>query len=184
MDENQTQTEDTANQTTGATSTDQSEGEKLFTQDEVNKLISKEKNKVKNQFKDYDELKESVTKLTEQVETIKNVNKQLEQKFQETTYTNALNEAARELNLDPKLAVKLLDKTKVIFADEQPTNLKELLQAEIEENPQIVKKAVSTPSVPQNPTDDKPKFSLYTNPNSSNFFAGGGLRLNHVKQDS
>ena len=179
-----TQTEDTANQNTGDTSTDTNEGEKLFTQDEVNKIVAKRVKEIKNQFKDYDELKDTVTKLTEQVESFKTEKKQLEQKYQETTFTNALNEAARELNLDPKLAVKLLDKSKVIFADEQPANLKELLQAEIEENPQIVKKAISTPSVPQNQTDNKPKFSLYTNPNSSNFFAGGGLRLNHGKQES
>ena len=36
-----TQTEDTANQNTGDTSTDTNEGEKLFTQDEVNKIVAK-----------------------------------------------------------------------------------------------------------------------------------------------
>lgn len=179
-----TETVENTHENTGDTST-VTEGQELFTQEQVNKFVAKRVKEIKNQYKDYDELKDTVTKLTEQVETIKIVNKQLEQKFQETTYTNALNEAARELNLEPKLATKLLDKTKVIFVDEQPTNLKELLQAEIEENPQIVKQKVTTPEVPQNQTDNKPKFSLYTNPNSSNFFAGGGLRLNHGKsQDS
>ena len=178
-----TETVENTQENTGTTSAE-NEGQELFTQEQVNKFVAKRVKEIKNQFKDYDELKDTVTKLTEQVESFKTEKKQLEQKYQETTFTNALNEAARELNLDPKLAVKLLDKSKVIFADEQPTNLKELLQAEIEENPQIVKKAISTPSVPQNQTDNKPKFSLYTNPNSSNFFAGGGLRLNHGKQES
>lgn len=182
--ENQTQTEDTANQTTGDTSTvanGVNEGDKLFTQDEVNKFVAKRVKEIKSQFKDYDTLKEQLTKLSEQIESYKTEKKQLEQKYQETTFTSALNEAARELNLDPKLAAKVLDKSKIIFNEDLPTNIKELLQVEIEENPQIVKKQVVTPTVPQTAQTEQTKFSLHRTPNSANFFNGGGLRLNHGK---
>lgn len=182
VDAQYTETVEDTQETTGDTST-VTEGNELFTQEQVNKFVAKRVKEVKNQFKDYDTLKETVTKLTEQVESFKTEKKQLEQKYQETTFTNALSEAARELNLEPKLAAKLLDKTKIIFNEGLPINIKELLQVEIEENPQIVKKQVVTPSVPQSQTEQR-KFSLHRTPNSNNFFSGGGLRLNNGKQES
>ena len=178
-----TQVEDTTNQNTGDTST-VTEGEKLFTQNEVNKVVSKRVKEVKDQYKDYPELKTQLEKLSEELKTYKETTKQLEQKYLETTFTSALDSAAKELNLDTKLATKLLERDKVIFINEQPTNIKELLQAVIEENPQLVKKMVVTPDVSQTVQTEQPKFSLYTNPNSGNFFKGGGLRLNHVKTES
>lgn len=178
-----TQIEDTTNQNTGDTST-VTEGEKLFTQNEVNKVVSKRVKEIKDQYKDYPELKTQVEKLVEELKTYKEETKKLEQKYLETTFVNAVESAAKEVNLDPKLASKLLERDKVIFNEQQPTNIKELLQAVIEENPQLVKKMVVTPEVSQQVQTEQPKFSLYTNPNSGNFFKGGGLRLNHVKENN
>lgn len=181
MEDTNTQTEDTTtNQNSGDTST-VTEGEKLFTQNEVNKVVQKRVKEIKDQFKDYPEIKAQVEQLTEQLKAFKEETKKLEQKYLETTFTSAVDSAAKELNLDTKLATKLLERDKVIFNDNQPTNIKELLQAVIEENPQLVKKQVVTPEVSQTVQTEQPKFSLYTNPNSGNFFRGGGLRLNHVK---
>ena len=183
MEENITQIEDTTNQNSGDTTTE-NVGEKLFTQNEVNKVVQKRVREIKDQYKDYPEIKTQLEKLTEELKAYKETTRQLEQKYLETTFTSALDSAAKELNLDTKLASKLLERDKVIFNDNQPTNIRELLQAVIEENPQLVKKQVVTPEVSQSTATEQPKFSLYTNPNSSNFFKGGGLRLNHVKTES
>jgi hypothetical protein len=84
------------------------------------------------------------------------------------------------LNLDTKLASKLLDRDKVIFNDNLPTNIKELLQSVIEENPQLVKKQVVTPEVSQ--TAQTEQQVLFTSKSKfKQFLQRWGLRLNHVK---
>jgi len=178
-----TETVEDTQENTGDTST-VTEGQELFTQDQVNKFVAKRVKEIKAQFKDYDVLKEAVTKLTEQVESFKTTTKDLEKKYQETTYTNALEKAALTVNLDTELAVKHIDKDKVIFVDGKPTNLVELLQAEIEKFPQLIKKQVVTPTVPQTSQTEQQKFSLHRTPNTNNFFSGGGLRLNVKQQES
>jgi predicted RNase H-like nuclease (RuvC/YqgF family) len=182
VDSQTTDTIETQADNSGDTSTETEGSAKVFTQDQVNKLIAKEKQKVKNQFKDYDELKETVTSLAEKLKTFQETTKALEQKYLETTYTSALEKAAQTVNLDVELATKHIDKGKVIFVDDKPTNLVELLQAEIERFPQLVKRQVTTPTVVTNQqTDTTPQFQLHKTNNTNGFFNGGGIRLNHAK---
>lgn len=185
MEDQNTELESTAADETGVTSTElKSEGsvEKLFTQDQVNKLIAKEKAKVKKQFEGYEELQQTVQTLKTQIDSFKEATKALEQKYLDTTYQNSLEKAAREVNLDIDLAIKHIDKEKVIFVEDKPTNLKELLQAEIEKFPQLVKKAVSTPTVANAKSEQVQKFTLHKQTDTSGFFKGGGLRLNRVQE--
>ena len=177
VDAQNTQTENTANQT-GDTST-VNEGDKLFTQDEVNKIVAKRAKEVKNQYKDYDDLKQQVTTYADRLKALETAKKEVEKKYTEETFNFALESAAKELNLDPKLASKLLDKDKIIVQDDKPSNLKELLQALIEKHPNLVKKQVVTPVI-ETPKPNEQKYSLHRTPNTSNFFSGSGLRLNHV----
>lgn len=177
MEDNQTQTENTANQT-GDTST-VSEGDKLFTQDEVNKIVSKRAKEVKSQYKDYDDLKQKVTTYEERLKALEDAKKEVEKKYSVETFNFALESAAKDLNLDTELASKLLDRDKIIVQDEKPSNLKELLQALIEKHPNLVKKQVVTPVI-ETPKPNEQKYSLHRTPNTSNFFSGSGLRLNHV----
>lgn len=181
MDEvTNTQTVETIDQS-GATST-ASEGDKLFTQDEVNKFVSKRAKEIKAQFKDYEELKGQVTTLAEQLKVFQDQTKELKSKYNQTVFDSLLKDASVELGLDVEIATKFIDKDKLIVVDERPTNIKELLQAVIEKHPQLIKKAVVTPVVLSNVETDKPKFSLHNTPNTSKFFNGSGLRLNHVKE--
>ena len=162
----------------GDTSTE-TEGNELFTQEQVNKFVAKRVKEVKGQFKDYDELKQKVATYEERLKALEDSKKAVEKKYTEETFNFALESAAKELNLDPKLASKLLDRDKIIVQDEKPSNLKELLQALIEEHPNLVKKQVVTPVVQASQPSEQ-KFSLHRTPNTSNFFSGSGLRLNHV----
>ena len=179
MEDNQTQTENTANQT-GDTST-VSEGDKLFTQDEVNKIVAKRAKEVKNQYKDYDDLKQKVTTYEDRLKALETAKKEVEKKYTEETFNFALESAAKDLNLDTELASKLLDRDKIIVQDEKPSNLKELLQALIEKHPNLVKRNVVTPEVQSTQTTEQ-KFSLHKQP-KSNFFQGSGLRT-HFPKDS
>lgn len=182
-EETQTQTENTANQT-GDTSTvanGVTEGDKLFTQEEVNKIVAKRAKEVKNQYKDYDDLKQKVTTYEDRLKALEDAKKEVEKKYTEETFNFALESAAKELNLDPKLASKLLDRDKIIVQDDKPSNLKELLQAIIEEHPNLVKKQVVTPEVQTTQTTEQ-KYSLHKQP-KVNFFQGSGLRT-HFAKDS
>lgn len=177
MSEENTQTENTANQT-GDTST-VNEGDKLFTQEEVNKIVAKRAKEVKNQYKDYDDLKQKVTTYEDRLKALEDAKKEVEKKYTTETFNFALETAAKDLNLDVEIASKLLDRDKIIVQDEKPSNLKELLQALIEKHPNLVKKQVVTPVVQASQPSEQ-KFSLHRTPNTSNFFSGSGLRLNHV----
>lgn len=177
VDAQNTQTENTANQT-GDTST-VNEGDKLFTQDEVNKIVAKRAKEVKSQYKDYDDLKQKVTTYEERLKALEDAKKEVEKKYSVETFNFALESAAKDLNLDTELASKLLDRDKIIVQDEKPSNLKELLQALIEKHPNLVKRNVVTPEVQTTQTTEQ-KYSLHRTPNTSNFFSGSGLRLNHV----
>lgn len=155
------------------------EGVETYTQQQVNKIVSKRVNEVKKQFADYEQLKEQVEQLQTKIKLITDDKKAVEAKYTETVYNTMLTNAATELGLDPELASKLLERDKIIVADEKPSNLKELLQAVIEKHPNLVKKAVVTP-VTTPVQSETPKFSLHNSPNTSKFFNGGGLRLNHL----
>ena len=175
-----TQTENTE-QNTGDTSTvteGSSDGEttKLFTQDEVNKVVAKRLKEVKKQYADYETLKQQTEEYASKLEQLSKAKKEVEEKYKNTTFNQALSKAATELNLDVELATKLLDNDKIIFSEDQPTNLKELLQVVIEKHPNLVKKSVTTPVIPQTEQQQQ-KFTLHKQ-QSSSFFNGGGLRLN------
>lgn len=178
MEDNQTQTEETTSKT-GDTST-VTEGEKYFTQDEVNKIVAKRAKEVKNQYKDYDDLKQKVTTYEDRLKALETAKKEVEKKYTEETFNFALETAAKELNLDPEIASKLLDRDKIIVQDEKPSNLKELLQALIEKHPNLVKKQVVTPEVQTTQTTEQ-KYSLHKQP-KSNFFSGSGLRTHLSKE--
>lgn len=177
VDAQNTQTEETTSKT-GDTST-VTEGEKYFTQDEVNKIVAKRAKEVKSQYKDYDELKQQVTTYAERLKALEDAKKEVEKKYTTETFNFALETAAKDLNLDVEIASKLLDRDKIIVQDEKPSNLKELLQALIEKHPNLVKKQVVTPVI-ETPKPNEQKYSLHRTPNTSNFFSGSGLRLNHV----
>lgn len=168
---------------TGDTSTVNEGTSKVFTQDQVDKIVTKRVKKLENQLKEADSLKTVVTDLQEQLKQLKDAQKQVEVKYQETVFNSTLESAAKDVGLDLTLATKLLDKDKIIVVDEKPTNIKELLQALIEEHPNLVKKQVVTPTV-QTTQQIEQKFSLHNQPNTSKFFNGGGLRLNHVKESN
>lgn len=174
-----TQTEDTTANQSGDTSTG-IEGEPLFTQEEVNKFVSKRAKEIKAQFKDYEELKGQVTTLTEQLKVFQDQAKELKSKYNQTVFDSILKDASVDLGLDVEIASKFIEKDKLIVVDERPTNIKELLQAVIEKHPQLIKKIAVTPEVPTNPEPNKPAFSLHNTPNTSKFFNGSGLRLGHL----
>jgi len=178
-----TQLEQT-NQNTGDTSTDSTEGnsDKLFTQEEVNKVVSKRVKEVQKKFSDYDTIKSQVEELQIKLEHLNKQNKRLSEQYETEVYTSNLRESARELNLDYELALKHIEKDKVIFVEGKPTNLKELLQAQIEKFPQLVKKTVVTPDTVVVQTEQK-KFSLHNKQNVT-FFNGSGLRLNTTTKES
>ena len=178
VDAQNTQTENTANQT-GDTST-VNEGDKLFTQDEVNKIVAKRAKEVKNQYKDYDDLKQKVTTYEDRLKALETAKKEVEKKYTTETFNFALESAAKEMNLDPEIASKLLDRDKIIVQDEKPSNLKELLQALIEKHPNLVKKQVVTPVI-ETPKPNEQKYSLHKQP-KSNFFSGSGLRTHLSKE--
>ena len=177
-----TQTEQTE-QNQGDTSTvTEGNSAKLFTQDEVNKFVTKRVKEVQKKFSDYDTIKSQVEDLQSQLEQLKSQNKQLTSQYETEVYSSNLRESSRELNLDYELAVKHVDREKVIFVEGKPTNLKELLQAEIEKFPQLVKKTVVTPDTVVVQSEQK-KFSLHNKQNVT-FFNGSGLRLNTTKESN
>ena len=179
MDEKNTTQTDNTEQNTGDTSTvTEGNSDKLFTQDEVNKVVAKRVKEVKKQFADYETLKNQVDEFSIKLEQLKEEKKTVEAKYLETAFTNALNLAATEVNLDVELAISLLDKSKIIYDGDKPTNIKELLQVVIEKHPQLVKKAIVTPQVLETQEQQKPKFSLHKTNNTDKFFNGSGLRLN------
>lgn len=176
MEDNNTQTENTE-QNTGNTSTEtEGSSDKLFTQDEVNKVVVKRLKEVKKQYADYETIKQQNEEYASKLEQLSKAKKEVEEKYKNTTFNQALEKAANEVNLEIELATKLLDNDKILFTDDQPTNLKELLQVVIEKHPNLVKKNVVTPVIPQTDQQQK-KFTLHKQ-QSSTFFNGGGLRLN------
>lgn len=166
------QTTDVVDTQTGDTST---ENDGVFTQDQVNKIVAKRLKEVKKQYADYETIKQQNEEFQGKLEQLNNAKKEVEEKYKNTTFNQALSNAATELNLDVELATKLLETDKVLFTDDQPTNLKELLQVVIEKHPNLIKKAIVTPVIPQ--TEQQTKFTLHKQ-QSSSFFNGGGLRLN------
>lgn len=163
----------------GDTSTE-TEGNELFTQEQVNKFVAKRVKEVKGQFKDYDELKQKVATYEERLKALEDSKKAVEKKYTTETFNFALESAAKEMNLDPEIASKLLDRDKIIVQDEKPSNLKELLQALIEKHPNLVKKQVVTPVI-ETPKPNEQKYSLHKQP-KSNFFSGSGLRTHLSKE--
>lgn len=168
------QTTDIVDTQTGDTST---ENDGVFTQDQVNKIVAKRLKEVKKQYADYDNLKTQVEEFSSKLEQLNKAKKEAEDKYKNATFNQALSSAAIELNLDVELATKLLDNDKILFTEDQPTNLKELLQIVIEKHPNLVKKTVTTPVIPQTEQQQTKKFTLHKQ-QSSTFFNGGGLRLN------
>lgn len=177
-----TQNEQTEQNQTGDTSTVNDGDSKLFTQEEVNKVVTKRVKEVQKKFSDYDTIKSQNEELQSKLEQLKTTNKQLSEQYETEVYTSNLKESARELNLDYELAVKHIERDKVIFVEGKPTNLKELLQAQIEKFPQLVKKTVVTPDTVVVQSEQK-KFSLHNKQNVT-FFNGGGLRLNTIKESN
>lgn len=112
---------------------------KTFTQEELNRLLKEEKNKVRSQFADYEDLKEKAAKLAEieqaQMTEAEKLQKQLEAAQQaiakaeqdrlaalETVKTSTIRSAvvskAAELNFEnPEDAYSLLDKTGLSLND-------------------------------------------------------------------
>lgn len=178
MEDTNTQPENTE-QNIGDTSTvTEGNSDKVFTQEEVNKVVAKRVKEIKKQYADYDELKKQADDYQSKLEQLKEEKKTVEAKYLETAFTNALTQAATEVNLDVELATSLLDKSKIIYEQDKPTNIKELLQVVIEKHPQLVKKAIVTPQVLETQEQQKQKVSLHKTNNSDKFFNGSGLRLN------
>jgi hypothetical protein len=178
MEDTTTQPDNTE-QNIGDTSTvNDGNSDKLFTQDEVNKIVAKRVKEVKKTYANYDELKKVAEDAKDKLEDLKEQKKEVEIKYLESSFNSALDHAAREVNLDAELASYLLDKSKLIYDEDKPTNIKELLQVVIEKHPQLVKKAIVTPEVLNTIDPQKQQFSLRKTNNGDKFFAGSGLRLN------
>lgn len=173
MENTTTETENTSTENTGDTSTETEGTEKVFTQTQVDKLIAK-------RLKKFEGLQATVEQLQNELVATREQAKTLESKFKETAYTSSLDSVSRELNLDPEIAAKFVDKEAVIFKDDKPTNLKDLLMVVIEKHPQLVKKQVVTPD-PVPDTKQTKTYSIHKSSNN-NFFNGGGLRLHNVKE--
>jgi len=174
--EETTQTEETETTTT-ETQQVQIEGSKVFTQDEVNKLIAKEKSKVKSQFKDYDTLKQENETLKAKTEELATSAKTAEQKLIEEKTHQSITKGVEEFHLpDAKLAIKLLDKTKFQYAEDgSVSNIKSLVTALLEEHPTLSKKATPANVVESSSGTEQQKYTLQPNYNS-NFFKGGGVK--------
>jgi hypothetical protein len=175
IEETQTETVESTSNQAGDTST-VTEGNEVFTQEQVNKLIGKRVKEVKTQYKDYEEIKQELAKQKELLETFAKAKKETEDRLKTETFTNALEKAARDLNLELDLATQLLPKDKIIYKDDKPDNLQELLKAVIEKHPQLVKRVVTTPDVSTTVTNTESKFTLHKSA-KNNFWNGGGLRL-------
>lgn len=182
-DKQTTETVDTTEENKGDTSTANEGSSKVFTEDQVTKIVTKRVKNLENKLKEAESLTSVVEELRNELKLMKDAQKQIETKYTETVFNSILESTAKELNLDVTLATKLLDREKIIVVEEKPSNIKELLQALIETHPQLVRKAGVTPTVIVT-TETEKQFSLHKTPNTNNFFKGGGLRLNTVKESN
>lgn len=186
MSEETTVTEETIatttdNSTDNGESQSETEGSKTFTQEQVNKLIAKEKSKVKSQFKDYDTIKQENEELKNKVKEVTTVAKTAEKRLLEKATNESLNNGLKEFNLpDETLVLELLDKRKAeyeVAEDGTVKNVKNLVQELITKHPSLAKKVVPDNNVAEsNNGKETPKYSLLPN-YGSNFFKGGGVKL-------
>lgn len=169
--------------------------EKTFTQEEVNKMIGQTRKEVREQFKDYDDLKakaqeaEQTTKSKEEQEAARL--QEVERKANELAAKNAqlllemsLKDAAADIGLPSDAAFRLVDLDSVEYDDAgRVTNAETLVADVAKKYPGLVKRAASAPVVnparePQEPrrTDADRRRSLLGQGGGS-FFESGTLTV-------
>lgn len=160
-------------------STDNKDGS-VLTQEQVNKIVANRVKKVKEQFSDYDQLKETVTDLTTKLQQALEAIKELSQSQQTNLLEREYMNVAKELNIPVDLAKRLADKRDLVFENGKPTNLKKVLEETINVYPYLVKSQATTPNIP-NTEKGTEVFSL-TPPVSKLAFWNnlGGVRTNII----
>lgn len=160
------------------TTSEQTLSENLFSQKQVDKIVAKRVADVKKQYVDYQELKDGQATLQATIEELQQKLSSENKKIEELAFESALTAVSSELGIDAKLAKKFIDMKSIIFdGDNQPTNLKQLLQKEIEEFPQLIRKGTlpNSPKVGEAVENSTPKrFSPYASPA---FWTSGSVRL-------
>jgi len=152
------------------------EGVITFTQEQVNKLIAKEKKKVKEQYADYADVKLRNEQLETQVKEVKTTAATIEQQLKATKTKESIDNALKEFPtlVDGELAKELLSKTTFEYdEDGNVSNAKNLIQEILTKHPILTRKATPDNDVVKTTQPEEKKFSL--NPSyNSNFFKGGG----------
>ncbi len=177
MEDNETEVVENVEVEITETEPEQTQETKTFTQQQVNRVVAKEKKKIQQQYSDYETIKQENEQLKTKVKEVSNEAKTVEQKLKEEKSTQSIEKAIADFSTitDPKLAKKLLTPDKFVVADDGTvTNVGDLLQDLIKEHPILTKKTVPDNSVP-NTQQERKKYSLVPNYNSS-FFSGGGVK--------
>lgn len=161
---------------------------KLFTQEEVNKLVGQTRREVRDQFKDYDDLK---SKVQEQEEAQRSEDEKRAQRLQELeerertlaeeNRTLKINQsimgAAVEIGLPPEATVKLIDMQAAEFDDKGAiTNVDVLVKAVAEKWPGLVKAAVpaARAGATSNPGREQQPVGRTDEDRRRDYFGGGG----------
>jgi len=157
-------------------STVEQTAEVTFTQKDLDRIVAKRVKEVNGKFSDYDNLKGENTSLLEKISGLEQEVKDKQATLASKALENEISRVSQSMGLDPILAAKLLDNSKLHFDDNgKPTNLSETLTEIVTTFPQLVRKApANQPIQEDSKTSDAPKFSL--NPSrASNFFQGSGI---------
>jgi len=147
-----------------------------FTQEQVNKLIAKEKKKAKEPYADYDAIKLRNSELETQVKEVKTTAATIEQQLKATKTKESIDNALKEFPtlVDGELAKELLLKTAFVYdEDGNVSNAKNLIQEILTKHPILTRKATPDNDVIKTTQPEDKKFSLNPSYNSQ-FFKGGG----------
>lgn len=168
--------------------------EKMFTQAELNAIISQRVQQERSKYADYDALRQQVQTLTSAQQTEQQRLQQLEQQNQQLAVTTkeksveaAIAKAAGAIGLDPEAAFKLADQNKLQTDDKgNVINAAEVVKEVAEKFPGLLKRpmpvanAVNPAANGANVTPEMKEARQrqeYFGGNAASFWNAGGVRL-------
>lgn len=148
-------------------------GVKTFTQEDVDRIISnrlaEERRKVNERYADYEDLKKTVEKSRETLETLKAEREKALQEKRDLEQKTKRDAAIQKFKVDPELTLELL-------ANREVEDYEKEIESLMERFPSIKQKPL-TPETEETETEDKKTYTLSSRPVS--FWQGGGLRINN-----
>lgn len=144
----ETETQAGATQTSGVNDGQQPAATKVFTQDELNNIVTQRVQQERRKYQDYEDLRQRVEQYEsgqQRVAELEQQNQQLATTAKQTAIEAAIAKAAGAIGLDPDAAYRLADIDSLTLDDAgKPTNAADVVKAVAERFPGLLKRPMPT----------------------------------------